>query len=80
MLDLSLIHICAHVVGDDAEGLGHFLVFAVGLAAQFADPGKDAGKDIRLVDGLRAHQHAVGALLSLIHIFCPGSGSKLKLR
>ena len=51
----------AHVVGDDAEGLGHFLVFAVGLAAQFADLGEDAGEDIRLVDGLRAHQHAVGA-------------------
>ena len=52
----------AHVVGDDAEGLGHFLIFAVGLAAQLADFGEDAGEDVGIVDGLRAHQHAVGAL------------------
>ena len=52
----------AHVIGDDADGLGGFLVLAVLLAGQLLDLADDAREDFGLVDGLYALEHAVGAL------------------
>ena len=52
----------AHVVGDDADGLGGLLVLAVLLAGQLLNLADDAREDLGLIHGLDTLEHAVGAL------------------
>ncbi len=53
---------CAHMVGDDAEGLGGLGVILVVPAAELSDAGKNAGEGIRVIHGFLAVEHADGAL------------------
>ena len=54
----------AHMVGDDAHGARHALVFSVLFAAQLFELFDDVGEKVGLIDGLIAVEHAQGAFKS----------------